>query len=69
MDKQFLKDWHIPPNQIQTEKNQTTIDSLVKQEKIEKICLLKIDIEGVKISELKRADTIPRQKRIKNLIV
>ncbi len=70
IEEKFLRDWHIPSKKVRTVTIQTiTIDSLVKQEGIKDICLLKIDIEGAEILALKGADTTLKQKRIKNLIV
>lgn len=70
IDKQFLKNWHIPSRQIKTEKIQTlTIDSLIKKENIDQISLLKMDIGGAEILTLRGASSALKQKKIKNLII
>lgn len=70
INRRFLEDWHIPRGHLGKELVRTiTIDTLVKNNDIDKICLLKLDIEGAEVLALKGAYSTLRQRKVKNLIV
>jgi len=69
-DKQTLKDWLVPENYIKIEKTKTvTIDSLLEREQVNKVLLLKMDIEGGEVLALTGAKYSLEQKKIQNMMI
>jgi len=68
--KEHLEFWHVPLEQIRrTQVKTITIDSLIKKENLDKVILLKIDIEGAEVLALKGASSALQEKKIKNMII
>lgn len=68
--KQFLNALNIPLQQINKEKVRTlTIDRLLENENLDKVMLLKMDIEGAEVLALRGASSALKEKKIKNMII
>jgi len=69
-DKQTLKDWLVPENDIKKEKAKTvTIDTLLEREQVNKVLLLKMDIEGGEVLALTGAKSSLERKKIQNMMI
>ena len=69
-NKLVLDDWQVPEYDIKQEKTKTiTIDTILEREKIDKVLLLKMDIEGGEVVALTGAKSSLEQKKIQNLMI
>jgi len=69
-DKQTLEDWLVPENDIKIEKTKTiTIDTLLEREQVNKVLLLKVDIEGGEVLALTGAKSSLEQKKVQNMMI
>ena len=70
INKQILKDWLVSDKYIKKYKVQTiTLDSLINQENLQRIALLKIDIENHEEKALLGAYGSLKSKKIQNLVI